>query len=490
LATDYFQYKILGKKPTVEYERNDYCLKYNIYSKKDQDGIIKDIIDLGCTDDYVYDLETETGHFQAGIGEIIVKNTDSIFVDFGIKDIKTEEKLTDLHSLKTGIRIGVLCGDLINFVLPKPQNLEYEKTFWPWISLTKKRYVGNLYEFDPNKFYQKSMGIVLKRRDNAPIVKIVVGGIVQSILNSRSAVKAVNFTKKTLKDILSNKYPLDKFIITKTLKGDGLTPKEQVDEALKPKEERYYADRSRIVHAVLADRIAARDPGNKPQSNDRIPYVYKVVKGKPKLQGDRVETPDYLIKNKMKLDHLFYITNQIKKPAVQFLEHVVKNPEKIFENYITREENRRKGKRPIQSFFKEDKDCEEDGKDGNDKDNDDSDDFNNLNNLNNFNNSIESYDSDNNDNSTNSKKYIKKKINKTKKFRINLDEENSSEKANLFVKTEKIKLRRKKSKIKKKIKKTKNIIKHTKMNIKVTKTNNNKGPKYSKKKGAFILDDL
>jgi hypothetical protein len=31
---------------------------------------------------YVYDLETSEGVFQAGIGRLIVKNTDSVFVIF------------------------------------------------------------------------------------------------------------------------------------------------------------------------------------------------------------------------------------------------------------------------------------------------------------------------------------------------------------------------------------------------------------------------
>lgn len=38
--------------------------------------IIKKIIDLGITEQYVYDLETENHHFQAGIGQMIVHNTD------------------------------------------------------------------------------------------------------------------------------------------------------------------------------------------------------------------------------------------------------------------------------------------------------------------------------------------------------------------------------------------------------------------------------
>lgn len=191
----------------------------------------------------------------------------------------------------------------------------------------------------------------MKRRDNAPIVKIIVGGIVRSILNDKSPEKAVAFAKETLKKILCNKYPMDKFIITKTLKGNALTESERAVEKIKPKEERTYSDRTRIVHAVLADRMADRDPGNKPLSNDRIPYAYIITKGNVELQGDRVEHPDYIIENKLPLDYLFYITNQIMKPSLQFLEHVTENPDKIFETCIMKELNRREGKRPLTYYF-------------------------------------------------------------------------------------------------------------------------------------------
>ena len=321
-------------------DSNVFTLKYGHTSTSTSTSTsthnITQIIDMGYTneeEDYVYDLETATGNFNAGIGEIIVKNTDSVFINFDIR--KDNEKLTNKEVLVQNIKLGVLCGDLINFILPWPHNLEYEKTFHPWIILTKKRYVGNLYEFNPDKFYQKSMGIVLKRRDNAPIVKIVVGGIVKSILVDRNSQKAIAFTRRILKKILSGKFPIEKFIITKTLRAE-------------------YKDRTRIVHAVLADRIAERDPGNKPQTNNRIPYVFiEVDESKVELQGDRVEHPDYVKKHELRLDYLYYITNQIMKPAIQFLEKIVKNPQKVFQNYIIREENRRNGCRPITYYFKE-----------------------------------------------------------------------------------------------------------------------------------------
>ena len=70
--------------------------------------------------------------------------------------------------------MGIITGELVKKRLPFPHDLEYEKTYWPFLILTKKRYVGNKYEFDPNKYKQDCMGIVLKRRDNAPIVKEVL----------------------------------------------------------------------------------------------------------------------------------------------------------------------------------------------------------------------------------------------------------------------------------------------------------------------------
>ncbi len=264
-------------------------------------------------------------------------DTDSIFYCLHIKDKKTGEVVKDRRSLIISIKFGIWSSLLISTLLPTPMVMEYEKVLWPFIILTKKRYVGNLYEKSPDKFYQKSMGIVLKRRDNANVVKIVVGNIVDQILNKQSTIGAVKMTQELLSKIIRGKIPLDKFIITKTLKTT-------------------YKDRTRIVHAVLADRMAERDPGNKPQSNDRIPYAYIEVEDEDaiKLQGERVEHWDYIVEKNLKLDYLFYITNQIMKPSIQFLELIVEKPEKIFKEYIIREENRKAGKMPIGYYLQED----------------------------------------------------------------------------------------------------------------------------------------
>ena len=70
----------------------------------------------------------------------------------------------------------------------------------------------------------------------------------------------------------------------------------------------------------MADRIGERDPGNKPSTSDRIPFVYIAHTGSgpiPKLQGDRIELPSYIKEHGLTPDYAFYITNQIAKPLAQ-----------------------------------------------------------------------------------------------------------------------------------------------------------------------------
>jgi DNA polymerase elongation subunit (family B) len=345
---------------------NIFEIKSDKIRPKDYDDYnkITEINDLGFVDDYVYDLETDVGHFHAGVGSLIVKNTDSVFFSPKIHNIHTKQIMTNKACLRVSIELGILAGEVIGKILPEPEDLEYEKTFWPFIILTKKRYVGNLYETDFESFKQKSMGIVLKRRDNAKIVKIVVGGIVDYILNGKFGDTnvtnrnkgAITYTRTLLKKILQGKYPIDKYIITKTLranyKGTKMTDDEKGEQGQKGSW--YWEDvNCPLAHVTLCQRIAKRNPGNKPESNDRIPYVYVIPNGKVKLQADRIEDPKYVMEKQIELDYQFYITNQIMKPALQFLEHIATSPEKIFENYINKEINRRKKTDPINNYIGE-----------------------------------------------------------------------------------------------------------------------------------------
>jgi len=263
--------------------------------------------------------------------DTVYGDTDSVFIDFGLK---VDDKYYETkEALEFAIDLGVIAGNFIKKRLHAPQDLEYEKTFYPFCILSKKRYVGNKFEFDKNKFKQDCMGIVLKRRDNARIVKKVVGGMVDILLNEVNVDKAVDFVKSSIVNLLKGKYPLYNFVTSKTLKAN-------------------YKDRTRIAHVCLADRMKERDPGSAPQINERIPYAYIVVPPKKGLlQGDRIEHPEYILENNLQVDYLFYLTNQIKNPTVQFLELLVDDPDSMFNEAIQIENNKRAGNVSIARFF-------------------------------------------------------------------------------------------------------------------------------------------
>lgn len=229
--------------------------------------------------------------------DVIYGDTDSIFCKFPLKD-SVGNYVYGKDSLQYAIEIGKDVEKNIAKIMPAPQKLNYEKSLYPFILFSKKRYVGNLYETDVNKYKQKSMGIVLKRRDNAPIVKKIYGGIIDIILNKQDLLLSIEFLQEELNDLVNGKTPISELVISKSLRGS-------------------YKDPSKIAHKVLADRIGARDPGNRPMVNERVPFVYIKTDNPKALQGDRIENPDYIIQNNLVPDYLHYITNQIMKPVLQ-----------------------------------------------------------------------------------------------------------------------------------------------------------------------------
>ena len=274
--------------------------------------------------------------------EIVYGDTDSVFIKFSRIDKETGELLKGKEALQYCIDCGIQSGKWITKnMLNNPQDLEYEKTFFPFILISKKRYTGDKYEYSSDILKERtSMGIVMKRRDNAAIVKYVFGNVIEIIMNQKDIDLAMHWLKETLTKIKNGLMDDSMFIISKSLSA-------------------YYKNPDGIAHKVLADRMAERNPGDKPKPNDRIPFMYRVVddtptiigykksfqkvengkykNGKPKykkvevqgepkfkkkkiLQGDRIEHPDYIRENNIQIDYSFYISNQIMNPVKQVLD--------------------------------------------------------------------------------------------------------------------------------------------------------------------------
>lgn len=218
-------------------------------------------------------------------------------------DQEYTKQLDELDAIWACMNICKYACDIINSEVPPPEHIEFEKVICPFAIFAKKRYHGHYYVDgaydDPcnPKFFKKSMGIVLKRRDNAHLLKDIYNKCLSILMEERNIEKSFKVLEDELLSLDTR--PIEDFIITKTLKSN------------------YKLDN--VAHVMLAERQAARDPGNRFETNDRIPFVYyySPAHNNNTLQGDRIETPEYMKIYDYPVDYCYYIDKQLKKPLGQ-----------------------------------------------------------------------------------------------------------------------------------------------------------------------------
>ena len=312
----------------------------------------------------------------------IYGDTDSVFMSFGLNGLDPMSE----EALKLSIEMAQKADKYISDnYLTYPHRLEYEKTYQPYILFSKKRYVGKKYEFKTGKddWDLDYKGIELKRRDNAKILKKIYKGCLDSLLNGNTE-ESFKYLQSCLNNLINNhtkkEYEINDFILTKTLKPIASYKTGCKNRFCKIKT--YYGkktcdscdselDMPSQGHVILAERVRKRDPGNAYQSNDRVPYVFISTKKDRKkiLQGERIETPNYIEDKKLKIDYGYYI-DQIENSILQLYgkqkdkkgKEIPLNPgdvknnldkvKKIFQKSKIKAENKRTGVKEIGFYFK------------------------------------------------------------------------------------------------------------------------------------------
>ena len=297
--------------------------------------------------------------------KVIYGDTDSVFVLF-------DTGLSRQESMKRCFEIGSICGKMATAKLFKPPNdLEFEKVYLPLLLYGKKRYIGQLYETSHEKpDYVDYKGVEITRRDNANIVKIVYQKLVDIIIeNEKQGINiAIEYVNQELDNLIDNKVDIKDLIVTK-----GLRDKYKINSG---KQEAHYNFRYKktfinknsskaykepksnvpnIGHVILADKMKKRDPASAPTSGDRIPCVFVedlINPTNPKTKSsERCEDPEYVVKNNLNLDIIYYIENQLKNPLCKFFGLLIDKPEKIFEDAKQKYIKKRSGQKDIRSFF-------------------------------------------------------------------------------------------------------------------------------------------
>lgn len=105
--------------------------------------------------------------------QVIYGDTDSIMVKFGTEDLAESMKL------------GEEAAGYVSAKFIRPIKLEFEKVYYPYLLINKKRYAG-LYWSNPNNYDKMdSKGIETVRRDNCRLVQNVIETVLRKILIDR-----------------------------------------------------------------------------------------------------------------------------------------------------------------------------------------------------------------------------------------------------------------------------------------------------------------
>jgi len=281
---------------------------------------------------YVYDLETESHHFGAGVGLLVVHNTDSVMIEFhGVPKTRAGVDLA-LH-------LGVAASDYITSKFPDQIILETEKAYWPYVLFRKKRYVGRLWSLNGKPPYIDAKGVEVKRRDNWTGMRNTYKKCLESMMTvaddggSNRGIDAVkDIVLALVDDLIHDRVPLSDYKVSKSLKRD------------------YSKCKSSPPHVVVRDKIRKRG-GAEPLAGNRVYFVITVDHREKKVSA-RAEDPAYVAANPhlVRIDRLYYLNNLIK-PFSALLEPCFLNPEVLFKPAAIEIAHQQTGQRSIMQYI-------------------------------------------------------------------------------------------------------------------------------------------
>ncbi|CAG02717.1 unnamed protein product, partial [Tetraodon nigroviridis] len=235
---------------------------------------------------------TISNGYQAD-AKVIYGDTDSVMVKLGVATVKE------------AMSIGKEAAEWVSSHFIMPIKLEFEKVYYPYLLINKKRYAG-LY-FSSNAETHDKMdckGIETVRRDNCPLVANLINTCLQKILIDRDPQGAVDHAKEVISDLLCNRIDISQLVITKELTRTA----------------QEYAGKQ--AHVELAERMRKRDAGSAPNLGDRVPYVIiKAAKGAAAYM--KSEDPIYVLENSIPIDTQYYLEQQLSKPLLRIFEPIL-----------------------------------------------------------------------------------------------------------------------------------------------------------------------
>lgn len=376
----------------IETNKTGYKLLLEDGPISDPSSIIKiEEISKELKEEFVYDLETENHHFAAGVGQLIVHNTDSCMIYFEGCDIKRSFELCEeagevsTHYLKSHI-LGVsetftvkakIDGKYVNIRLNKisskseeyktlkyddkirvleyemiPIDLEFENMYGEFLLLSKKRYLAHIMNRKGEVIGKQKKGVVLARRDNSEYLRITYKQMTDKILDDKSEEDVMESLYSRVHKLFTRRIPDTQLIIytgVKTIINYAKTEKKKIGYN---RYEEYFIDSDgerfepypknnsqdpRLVYpnypqVLLALKMIRR--GTNIPGNTRLEYLY-IQNPNAIHQGEKAEDYTYYKENKdienLKPDQIHYIEKQLTNPISELLRVKYPRGEVLYE---------------------------------------------------------------------------------------------------------------------------------------------------------------
>uniref|UniRef100_A0A674E970 DNA polymerase n=1 Tax=Salmo trutta TaxID=8032 RepID=A0A674E970_SALTR len=138
--------------------------------------------------------------------KVIYGDTDSVMVKLGV------------DTVSRAMEVGREAAEWVSSHFTPPIKLEFEKVYYPYLLINKKRYAG-LYFSSSADTHDKMdcKGIETVRRDNCTLVANLINTCLQTILIDRDPQGAVAHAKEVISDLLCNRIDISQLVITKEL---------------------------------------------------------------------------------------------------------------------------------------------------------------------------------------------------------------------------------------------------------------------------------
>ena len=240
---------------------------------------------------------------------IVYGDTDSVMVEF--------RGLTDVE------QVGRRAQDAATWIsskFPDDVVLEFEKVYFPWLLMGKKRYAGVMWVLNREGCMVQdkldAKGIEVVRRDSAPVARNMQAAVLDALMYKRDVALACRAIESGMRDIVSNTVPLCEYKMSKGRRKNYVT--------------------EQLPHVNVCKKMAARRPGSEPQVGDRVPYVLLYLKNhKTAKCWEKAEDIGYVEQHPetCHIDRLHYVTHQIEKPVGALMQFSVSDVSVLFDPF-------------------------------------------------------------------------------------------------------------------------------------------------------------